>query len=184
MITLLGLDLTGRLAIVAGGGPIAASKTTHLLDAGARVRVVAAQLNEDLVEAYLDERIEWTRRTIDAEDLDDAWVVVTATGDTGLDAAVCRWAESRRIFCIGSGSVAHGTARVPDVTRARGLAVGVVSEAAPDSQRTIAARACIAAALDRGEVDLRHRVPISGRVPGGPPVRVAMPRPHTPHQRG
>ncbi|WP_169736453.1 NAD(P)-dependent oxidoreductase, partial [Promicromonospora kroppenstedtii] len=37
----LGLKVTGRLVVVVGGGPVAARRVRSLLDAGARVRVVA-----------------------------------------------------------------------------------------------------------------------------------------------
>jgi uroporphyrin-III C-methyltransferase/precorrin-2 dehydrogenase/sirohydrochlorin ferrochelatase len=47
---LLGVDLRGRLVVVAGGGLAAARRTLALLTAGARVRVVAPQLCEDLAE--------------------------------------------------------------------------------------------------------------------------------------
>ncbi len=44
------LDLNGRLAVVIGGGEVALEKVTGLLEAGARVRVVARELVPELAE--------------------------------------------------------------------------------------------------------------------------------------
>jgi len=42
------LNLTGRSVLLVGGGPVATSKLRPLLAAGARVRVVAPDVTEEL----------------------------------------------------------------------------------------------------------------------------------------
>lgn len=135
MTTLLGLDLGGRLAVIVGGGPVAAGKAASLLAGRARVRVVAPQLCEDLAEAYADGRIDWVARRADEPDLDGAWLAVAATGDSPTDRAVCRWAEARRIFAVHAGCGDTGSARFPATLHRAGLAIGVVSEGSPDPRR-------------------------------------------------
>ncbi|MFN8098099.1 MAG: uroporphyrinogen-III C-methyltransferase [Dermatophilaceae bacterium] len=191
MTTLLGLDLRDRLVLVAGGGPVAAGKVAMLLDAGARVVVVAPALCEDLVDAFAAHRIGWEAREVAQSDLDDAWFVVAATGDRAVDEAVCRWATSRRLWSINAGSAEHGTARSPALLRRAGLAIGIVSEQAPDPRRIVvlrdelaavpdlvhdgedpkSARESIDAVIASAAVDLRRRRPQPGRVTlvgGGP----------------
>ncbi|MEI2774364.1 MAG: uroporphyrinogen-III C-methyltransferase [Tetrasphaera sp.] len=189
MISLLGLDLDGKLVIVAGGGPVAASKAATLRSVRARVRVIAPALCEDLVDAVAEGGVEWLDRRVLAEDLDGAWLALAATGDSATDAAVCRWAKERRIFAVHAGSGRSGTARFPALLRRAGLAIGVVSEGKPDPRRvrtvrdelaqvpTLAAgdatetREQIEDILASAAVDLRRRRPSPGRVTligGGP----------------
>ena len=56
------LDLSGRRAVVVGGGPVADRRTRGLLDAGANVLVVAPELCEDLALLAGDDRITWLPR--------------------------------------------------------------------------------------------------------------------------
>ncbi|MBB2922839.1 uroporphyrinogen-III C-methyltransferase [Cellulomonas cellasea] len=193
MTALLGLRLTGRRVVVAGGGPVAARLVQDLLVESPRVLVVAPQLCEALLDMHRWGLVEWRAAEVRAKDLDGAWLVQTATGDRATDAAVAGWAEERRVFCVTSGDVRGGTARTPATTRLGDVLVGVVATSAgstagpstgtsgapgapgpADARRIAGVRDSIAAHLRRGGADLRHRrapVPGQGRVVlvgGGP----------------
>lgn len=193
MTALLGLRLTGRRVVVAGGGPVAARLVQDLLVEGPRVLVVAPQLCEALLDMHRWGLVEWRAGEVRAKDLDGAWLVQTATGDRTTDAAVAGWAEERRIFCVTSGDVRGGTARTPVTTRLGDVLVGVVATSAwsaaepssgaagsstttgpADPRRIAGVRDAIAAHLRQGGADLRRRrapVPGHGRVVlvgGGP----------------
>ncbi|GEA89910.1 uroporphyrinogen-III C-methyltransferase [Cellulomonas cellasea] len=193
MTALLGLRLTGRRVVVAGGGPVAARLVQDLLVESPRVLVVAPQLCEALLDMHRWGLVEWRAAEVRAKDLDGAWLVQTATGDRATDAAVAGWAEERRVFCVTSGDVRGGTARTPATTRLGDVLVGVVATSAgstagpstgasgapgapgpADARRIAGVRDSIAAHLRGGGADLRHRrapVPGQGRVVlvgGGP----------------
>jgi uroporphyrin-III C-methyltransferase / precorrin-2 dehydrogenase / sirohydrochlorin ferrochelatase len=158
--TLMGLDLTGRAVLVVGGGPVAARRAQALLADGAAVTVVAPDVCETLRDLALAGEVELHRREVESGDLDGAWLVHTATGDSITDLAVVAWAEERRIFCIDAGSrgrPAAGSARTPATTRTGDLVLGVVSTGAADPRRSVAARDALAAHLREGAVDLRRR---------------------------
>lgn len=160
MTTLMGLDLTGRAVLVAGGGPVAARRAQALLADGAAVTVVAPDVCETLRDLALAGEVVLHRREVESGDLDGAWLVHTATGDSITDLAVVAWAEERRIFCIDAGSrgrPAAGSARTPATTRTGDLVLGVVSTGAADPRRSVAARDALAAHLREGAVDLRRR---------------------------
>ncbi|TGO05278.1 uroporphyrinogen-III C-methyltransferase [Serinibacter arcticus] len=160
MTTLMGLDLTGRAVLVAGGGPVAARRVQALLADGAAVTVVAPDVCETLRDLALAGEVVLHRREVESGDLDGAWLVHTATGDSVTDVAVVAWAEERRIFCIDAGSrgrPAAGSARTPATTRTGDLVLGVVSTGAADPRRSVAARDALAAHLREGAVDLRRR---------------------------
>ncbi|WP_051274935.1 uroporphyrinogen-III C-methyltransferase [Cellulomonas sp. URHD0024] len=175
MTTMLGLDLTGRRVLVVGGGPVAARRVQALLADAARVVVVAPQLCEALSSLHTWGLVEWHAREVVAEDLDGVWLVHTATGDRGTDAAVVGWAQERRTFCVDAGA-SRGSARTPATTQQGDVLVGVVSTGTPDPGRTQVVRDAIATSLREGDVDLRRRRTATGRVVlvGGGPGDVGL----------
>ncbi len=185
MTTMLGLDLTGRRVLVVGGGPVAARRVQALVADGARVLVVAPALCEPLRDAHRWGQVEWKSHEVREQDLDDAWLVLTATGDGATDDQVAEWAAQRRVFCVHAGRVAGGTARTPATTSLGDVLVGVVSTGAPDPGRTAAVRDALAEKvrdvladhLREGHVDVRgRRARDAGRVVlvGGGPGDVGL----------
>jgi uroporphyrin-III C-methyltransferase / precorrin-2 dehydrogenase / sirohydrochlorin ferrochelatase len=165
MTTMLGLDLTGRRVLVVGGGPVAARRVQALVADGASVLVVAPALCEPLRDAHRWGQVTWKAREVAERDLDDAWLVHTATGDRATDDQVAAWAAERRVFCVHAGRAAGGTARTPATTSLGDVLVGVVSTGAPDPGRTLVVRDALAEKvrdvladhLREGQVDVRGR---------------------------
>ena len=90
------LRLLGRPVLVVGGGPVATRRAKGLLDAGARVTVVApvaCAALKDLADAGL---LTWKPRTYVPSDVDGVWFVQTATGDPAVDTQVAA------DVCVGS----------------------------------------------------------------------------------
>ena len=75
------LNLTDRSAVLVGAGRVAAGKLRQLLAAGARVRIVAPEIGDEIAAlARSPERLalQLIRRGFVPEDLDGAWLVVAA----------------------------------------------------------------------------------------------------------
>lgn len=170
----LGLKVTGRLVVVVGGGPVAARRVRSLIDAGARVRVVAPHavlgeqglpvMSETLEPAGdpLPGTVEWVRRDYRSGDLDGAWLVHTATGSATIDRQVSDDAERARIFCVTAGDATVGSAWVPAVARTTltdDAEVTVSVTAGRDPRRARAIRDAVAAQLDSGTLPLRRHRP-------------------------
>lgn len=101
------VKLQGRLVLVVGGGIIAAGKIPGLLQAQARVRVVAPQINPE-ISAWVGAReIEWTPKEFAPSDLEGAHLVIAATSLQQVNAAVFQQAESRGIFCNAVDDIAN-----------------------------------------------------------------------------
>jgi uroporphyrin-III C-methyltransferase/precorrin-2 dehydrogenase/sirohydrochlorin ferrochelatase len=168
----LWLDLSGRPAVVVGGGPVAARRVRGLLEAGAGVQVVAPLLCEDLAELAAAEAITWVAREYAAGDLDGAWLVHTATGTPAVDEAVAAAADAARVWCVRAGDAEASSAWVPAVTRTPEVSVAV--SGAGDPRRAMAVRDAIAVLLDTGALPVRrHRagpgsVALVGGGPGDP----------------
>lgn len=164
MTALVGLDLRGKRVVVAGGGTVAARRVRRFLSEGARVVVIAPELDADIERRALHGDLTVLQRGIRASDLDDAWFVLAATNNPELNDDVAQWAAERRTWCIDASHAARGTARQAAMSHHGDLAVGVLSLGDPDPARIRAVRDAVAAHIDAGEVDLRRKRPGAGRV--------------------
>jgi uroporphyrin-III C-methyltransferase/precorrin-2 dehydrogenase/sirohydrochlorin ferrochelatase len=164
-ITPIGLQLTGRLAVVVGGGPVAARRARLLARAGARLTVIAPQLCSDMTEliASLDfahrttggEPATWVPRGYVDGDVSGAWLVATATGNPQIDDEVAAWAEQHQIFCFKGGDAEHATAWAPALVEHGDATIAVVSSKAkdPKPRRTISLRNKISSLLRTTTLD-------------------------------
>ncbi|RPF22771.1 uroporphyrinogen-III C-methyltransferase [Myceligenerans xiligouense] len=172
----LGLRVAGRLVVVVGGGPVAARRARGLADAGARVRVIAPDLCEDLTALVQGDArepgrsedagaarttggAEWVRREYRPGDLDGAWLVHTATGDTTVDRQVADDAEALRVFCVTAGDAEAGSAWTPAVARVRldgPDEITVSVHAGRDPRRAQAIRSEVQAQLESGSLPIRR----------------------------
>lgn len=114
------LLLEGRSVLVVGAGPVATSKIGSLLEAGARVTVVAPQMLPE-VETLPVTRV---RRAFVPEDLDGCWfVVAAATPEVNL--LVARAAEEKHVFVNAVDDLAAATAYLGGVVRRGGVTVAI-----------------------------------------------------------
>ncbi|HET9895543.1 MAG TPA: uroporphyrinogen-III C-methyltransferase [Streptosporangiaceae bacterium] len=145
------LDMTGKQAVVVGGGRVALRRARALVDAGALVTVIAPDVLPEL--AALDVSIEH-RRYRDG-DLDGAWLVHAATSDAQVNAAVAAASEQRHIWCVRADAGQASAARMPAVTRHGDVTVAVTSGG--DPRRSQRLRSAIGHALALGELPARAR---------------------------
>jgi precorrin-2 dehydrogenase/sirohydrochlorin ferrochelatase len=93
------LKLQDKSAIVVGGGTIAESKIPGLMEAGAKVRVIAPAINKKIAEWVREARLEWSQKAFASGDLQGASLVIAATSASGVNKAVFLEAEARGIWC-------------------------------------------------------------------------------------
>src|SRR5690554_3209639 len=101
-------DLRGRRVLVVGGGMVAHRKVEALLEAGARVRVVAPVLGSALATRAAEGRIAHLAERFSAQQLDDAWLAIAATGDRAVNRAVAEAGDARRVGVNGGDDSANG----------------------------------------------------------------------------
>lgn len=95
------LNLDGRLAVVVGGGPVAAERVGDLRDAGAEVLVVTTDPHDELIlRAAVDEDVQLEVREYQAGDLTGAAIAI-ATREEPLDVDAF-WEESRERGVLAS----------------------------------------------------------------------------------
>ncbi len=163
------LDLTGRLVVVVGGGPVAVRRTRSLVRAGAEVKVIAPVLRPEFGEFP----VAVLRRQYRDGDLAGAWLAHATTSDQHVNAAVAAEADRARIWCVRADDAAATAARMPAVTRQGEITVAVT--AGGDPRRSQRLRAAISHALAQGTLQVRPErrgqaghVALVGGGPGDP----------------
>jgi uroporphyrin-III C-methyltransferase/precorrin-2 dehydrogenase/sirohydrochlorin ferrochelatase len=165
----VGLRLLDRRVVVVGGGPSAHRRVVGLLEARALVTVVSPALTPALEALLSSGPATWLPRGYRTGDLDGAWFVVAATGDTTVDAAVTSDAERARILCSWDDGGTAPSAGTPAVGRQGGLVVTVHDDGTPE--RVAGVRDAIVSGLIDGSIAGRHRPDSRGGVVlvgGGP----------------
>ena len=119
------LKLARRRCLVVGAGKIAEGKIASLLDAGARVRVVAPQATAAIAAWARNRRILWSQRVFEPADLDRAFLVIAATPSVRVHRAVFREARRRGVLCNAVDEPARCDFYYPAVVRRGDLQIAV-----------------------------------------------------------
>ena len=127
MLFPLFLKLAGRDVLVVGGGPIGAAKARSLVEAGARVTLVAPHVEAELRELAAAGALELHARAFVDADVDGAWLVVAAATPE-VNRAVAAAAEARRTFVLAVDDPASASAYGAGVVRRGGVTVAVSTD--------------------------------------------------------
>jgi len=93
------VKLEGRQCLVVGAGAIAEGKIRGLLQAGAIVRVVAPRAVLQIQTWAKNNTIVWHTRAFHPQDLDGAFLVITATSSPEVNAEVFKRASEKKVLC-------------------------------------------------------------------------------------
>src|SRR5579884_1489488 len=119
------LDLAGRHALLVGGGEVAAQKAGPLIEAGARLRVVAPDLVPALRARAEAGEAAWEQREVRSGDTEGAAVVVCATNQREVNRQVSEEARAAGIPVNVVDDPELCTFIVPSTVRRGGLQVAV-----------------------------------------------------------
>lgn len=113
----VGLVVDGKRCVIVGGGRIATRRLTALLEAGADIQVIAPDASPEMASMAERGLITWHRRGFAPQDLDGAWLVLSATGNLQVDQEVARCATERRVWVASADDPSASTASIPTVLR-------------------------------------------------------------------
>ena len=92
------VDLTGRPCLVVGGGAVALRKVAGLVEAGARVTVVSPSLTRSLLKLAAEAGLHWRPREYAHGDAAGFVLVMVATADRSVSAAVAAECRERGVL--------------------------------------------------------------------------------------
>ena len=119
------IDLGQRLVVVVGGGAVGQEKVEGLLDAGARVRVVAEHLTPALARLADQRAIEHVARGYRPGDLRGAFLVLAERIAPAIDRAVWAEAESHGIPVNVQDDTRYCSFIAPSIVRQGDLTIAI-----------------------------------------------------------
>jgi precorrin-2 dehydrogenase/sirohydrochlorin ferrochelatase len=128
MSYMVNLSLEGRAALVVGGGEIASRKAEDLLLAKARVTVVAPRVCPALESMAAQGRLQVDRRPYQTGDIGDAFVVIAATNNVDVNAAVFKDATARNVLVNVVDVPALCTFTVPATVHRGDLTIAIATQ--------------------------------------------------------
>ena len=150
-------DLAGVPVLVVGGGPVALRKAIGLAEAGASITVIAPAITEGLTE--IATRVE--QRTYASGDVVGYQLVLTATDDPAVNAAVAADATAHQIWVNSADDPDNCTFILPAVARRGPITVAVstggASPALAGRLRDDIAEAVLTDAAEAAAIDLGHQ---------------------------
>jgi len=93
------LEVGGRRVVVVGGGLVALRKAEALLDAGARLVVVAKQVCGEMSRLCAEHPVEWVRARYAKDYLGPAALVIAATNDAAVNRRIYEDCQELEILC-------------------------------------------------------------------------------------
>ena len=135
------LDLRGRDCLVVGGGPVAARKAAMLLEAGARVTLVAPALSPALERRVVAGELHHEARAFAAADVEGKALVIAGTDDDAVNRQIAELARARNIPVNVVDQPELGSFIVPSVINREPIQVAVsTGGASPVLARLLRAR--------------------------------------------
>lgn len=134
---LTGLLLQGRKVVVVGGGCVARRRVPKLLDAGARVEVIAPEVHSRLAGLAEAGAITWHARAFEPSDLDGAWYVLALTNSPEANSAIVAEAEARHTYCVRADRADEGSAWTPATGDTAGMTVAAITSHDPLRARRV-----------------------------------------------
>jgi precorrin-2 dehydrogenase/sirohydrochlorin ferrochelatase len=121
------VHLAGRPVVVVGAGRVATRKVAGLLDAGARVRLVAPRASAQLTALAGAGRLDWERRPYRPGDLHGAFLVIAATDAPAVNRRVAADAHTAGVLADVVDDPGAGGFTTPATLRRGDLVVAVAT---------------------------------------------------------
>ncbi len=122
------LELTGRRVVLVGGGAVAVRKARSLLEAGARLVVVAEQADNVLTDLCTGSSAELIRSKYSKDYIAEAVLVIAATNDHQLNKHIYKDCQALEILCNVADQPELCDFYVPAVVRRGDLQIAIGTE--------------------------------------------------------
>jgi siroheme synthase-like protein len=142
------LDLQDKSCLVVGGGGVGTRKVRTLLRTGARITVVSPSVTRELAALAEAGHVHWVEGPFVEAHWADVFLVVAATDDERLNAAIVRWAAQNRALVCDASSAERSQVIFGALLQAEDATIAVFT-GGRDPARARSTRDRIADLLDR-----------------------------------
>jgi precorrin-2 dehydrogenase / sirohydrochlorin ferrochelatase len=118
------LNVTNQRVVVIGGGKVAERKIHGLLEAKAKITVVAPTITTGIQQLAATGKLIWRQKTFSPDDLEEAWVVIAATNNRDVNKAVAKAAKPYQLINIADDPE-RSNFHVPAVIRSGRLTIAI-----------------------------------------------------------
>ncbi|KXG10890.1 Precorrin-2 dehydrogenase [Anoxybacillus sp. P3H1B] len=118
------LHIANQHVVVIGGGRVAERKIKGLLEAEAKITVVAPSATGGIQQLAAAGALVWRRKTFSPDDIKEAWMVIAATNNREVNEAVAAAAEPYQLINIADDPE-RSNFHVPAVVRRGRLTIAV-----------------------------------------------------------
>jgi precorrin-2 dehydrogenase/sirohydrochlorin ferrochelatase len=118
------LNLQCRVCVVIGGNEMAEGKVHDLLNAEAKIRLIAPDVTPQIADWSRSGRLHWEPRPYQRGDLEDAFLVIS-TSNSETNAQVFQEAEARHVFCNAVDDIPHCSSYASAVVRRGPLQIAI-----------------------------------------------------------
>jgi len=109
------VDVRDRLCLVVGAGLVAGRKIEALLQANARVRVIAPEAQPAILEHAQEGRLEYLEREAEEKDLEGVFLLIVASNNAKLNERLTKLARERNILVNAAHQAKAGNVLLPSV---------------------------------------------------------------------
>jgi precorrin-2 dehydrogenase/sirohydrochlorin ferrochelatase len=122
------LELSGRRVVVVGGGAVAVRKAQMLLAAGARLVIVAEQIEDKLTSLWKGTNPELIKSKYSKNYIAEAVLVIAATNNSKLNNRIYKDCQELEILCNVVDAPEHCDFFVPAVVKRGDLQIAIGTE--------------------------------------------------------
>lgn len=124
----IGLVLENKKCLVIGAGSVAERKVRRLLECGARVEVISTKITAGLKVLAKDKKIVFKKRKVSLKDLKPGSLVVAATEDRKINAAVSSYCRKNNILINVVDSPKECNFILPSIVRRGALTISISTD--------------------------------------------------------
>lgn len=124
----INLVLKNKKCLVAGAGTVAQRKVRRLLECGARVLVIGPAATPALKAMAKKRKIAFKDRKVNLNDLDGVYLVIAATTDRSVNAAVSSYCRKKNILVNVVDSPKECSFILPSIIRRGALTISISTQ--------------------------------------------------------
>jgi len=126
------LNMSGQQAVIIGGGDVAARKLSDLILAGANIKIISPEFNDEIIKVseLFKDRITLIKRKYEKNDLDAALLVFSATNDADINREIFNDAKERNILINAADDPSNCSFYIPSFIRRGDLILSVSTSGA------------------------------------------------------